>query len=224
MIYLYTGTPGSGKSYHAAQAIDKALRRGMPVISNFEVNLNPKKHKGKFVYIPTKDLRIDFMMEFARLNFSERKGESQGLIIIDEAQVPFNRRKPLFKNIIQWVDFMSIHRHYFYDIVLITQKHKSLDDQILGLVETEYKHRKLKNFGWKGYLMMFLFHKSFVAVEYWFPIQEKVGQTFFNCSKRIREFYNTFKKFDDNEDVAAAKEALNKKIAEFNAKKAGGTS
>ena len=53
MIYLYTGTPGSGKSYHAAEVVDRALRRKVPVIANFQVNLNPKKHKGEFVYIPT---------------------------------------------------------------------------------------------------------------------------------------------------------------------------
>lgn len=51
MIYLYTGTPGSGKSYHAAEVVDRALRRKVPVIANFQVNLNPKKHKGEFVYI-----------------------------------------------------------------------------------------------------------------------------------------------------------------------------
>lgn len=42
MIYLYTGTPGSGKSYHAAEVVDRALRRKVPVIANFQVNLNPK--------------------------------------------------------------------------------------------------------------------------------------------------------------------------------------
>ena len=48
MIYLYTGTPGSGKSLHLAEAIYKSLRRGQPVIANFEINTqNIKKRKGK---------------------------------------------------------------------------------------------------------------------------------------------------------------------------------
>ena len=51
MIYLYTGTPGSGKSYHAAQVVDRALHRNIPVIANFEVNPDPKRHKGEFIYI-----------------------------------------------------------------------------------------------------------------------------------------------------------------------------
>ena len=39
MIYLYSGTPGSGKSLHAAQQIYEALHvKKMLVITNFPVN------------------------------------------------------------------------------------------------------------------------------------------------------------------------------------------
>lgn len=34
-VVMYTGTPGSGKSYHAAEVVDRALRRKIPVIANF---------------------------------------------------------------------------------------------------------------------------------------------------------------------------------------------
>ena len=60
MITLYTGTPGSGKSYISAEMIDRALRRGIPVIANFEINVNPKKHKGEFIYIETLELNPEF--------------------------------------------------------------------------------------------------------------------------------------------------------------------
>ena len=38
MIYLYTGNPGSGKSYHAAIDIYNWLRSGKNVISSININ------------------------------------------------------------------------------------------------------------------------------------------------------------------------------------------
>ncbi len=39
MIYLFTGTPGSGKSLHTAQVIYYQLRSKKPCIANFDINL-----------------------------------------------------------------------------------------------------------------------------------------------------------------------------------------
>lgn len=215
MIYLYTGTPGSGKSYHAAQVVDRALRRKMPVIANFEVTLDEKKHKGEYIYIDTLDMTPDFFMSYAEEHFKPGRNEHQGIIIIDEAQIPFNSREGLNRNRMKWISFFSKHRHYFYDIILITQHDRMIDRQIRSLVETEYKHRKLTNFGAKGWLMIVIFHKMFVAVQYWYPIQEKVGSEFFNLSKRVCKLYDTFKRFE----TPSAQPALSDfaaKAAEFN--------
>ena len=38
MIYLYTGTPGSGKSYHVAKEIYFYLYHGRNIIANFSIN------------------------------------------------------------------------------------------------------------------------------------------------------------------------------------------
>lgn len=215
MIYLYTGTPGSGKSYHAAQVVDRALRRNMPVIANFEVNLDEKKHKGEYIYIDTLDMTPDFFMSYAEEHFKPGRNEHQGIIIIDEAQIPFNSREGLNRNRMKWISFFSKHRHYFYDVILITQHDRMIDRQIRSLVETEYKHRKLTNFGAKGWFMIVIFHKMFVAVQYWYPIQEKVGSEFFNLSKRVCKLYDTFKRFES----PTAQPALSDfaaKAAEFN--------
>lgn len=217
MIFLYTGTPGSGKSYHAAEVVDRALRRKLPVIANFEVNLNPKKHKGEFIYIDTLDMTPDFFMSYAEEHFIPGRDEHQGIIIIDEAQIPFNSREGLNRNRMKWISFFSKHRHYFYDIILITQHDRMIDRQIRSLVETEYKHRKLTNFGAKGWFMIVIFHKMFVGVRYWYPIQEKVSSEFFNLSRRVCNLYDTFKRFEascaqpSNSDFAV-------KAAEFNKK------
>lgn len=215
MIFLYTGTPGSGKSYHAAEVVDRALRRKMPVIANFEVNLNPKKHKGEFIYIDTLDMTPDFFMSYAEEHFKPGRDEHQGIIIIDEAQIPFNSREGLNRNRMKWISFFSKHRHYFYDIILITQHDRMIDRQIRSLVETEYKHRKLTNFGAKGWFMIVIFHKMFVGVRYWYPIQEKVSSEFFNLSKRVCRLYDTFKRFEVPSAQPAASDFA-AKAAEFN--------
>lgn len=215
MIYLYTGTPGSGKSYHAAQVVDRALHRNIPVIANFEVNPDPKRHKGEFIYIDTLDMSPDFFIQYAEDHFKPGKDEHQGIIIIDEAQIPFNSREGLNRNRMKWISFFSKHRHYFYDVILITQHDRMIDRQIRSLVETEYKHRKLTNFGAKGWFMIVIFHKMFVAVQYWYPIQEKVGSEFFNLSKRVCKLYDTFKRFD-NSDILKISDDFAAKAAEFN--------
>ena len=38
MIYLYSGTPGSGKSLHAAQTVRAHLKFHTPVIGTFHIN------------------------------------------------------------------------------------------------------------------------------------------------------------------------------------------
>ena len=227
MITLYTGTPGSGKSYTAAERIDRCLRRGMPVIANFEINVNPKKHKGEFIYVETLQLDPAFFMDYAEKHFDSRKGEGQGMIFIDEAQIPFNPRTGFgskdSKSRMAWINFFSKHRHYFWNVVLITQNDRMIDRQIRSLVEIERKHRDLKNFGSKGMLMRVIFRKRFVQVSYWYAIQEKIGSEFFSIKKRICKLYNTFKKFDNDKDNAADRrdksEDMKRKIAEFNAKR-----
>lgn len=217
MIYLYTGTPGSGKSYHAAEVVDRALRRKIPVIANFEVNLNPRKHRGEYVYIETLDMNPQIFIRYAEEHFFPGRNEHQGIIIIDEAQIPFNSRDGLNKNRMRWIDFFSKHRHYFYDIILITQNDRMIDRQIRSLVETEYKHRKLTNYGAKGWFMIVLFRKMFVAVEYWYPIQERVGSEFFNLRKSVCRLYDTFRKFDNSDGQSSREDVdMKSRIAAFN--------
>ena len=47
MIYLYTGTPGSGKSYHVARDIYFFLHYGRNVIANFDINYDAIPSRGK---------------------------------------------------------------------------------------------------------------------------------------------------------------------------------
>jgi len=55
MIKLYSGTPGSGKSFHLAVVMWDRLRNGKAVIANFPINYNLVKGRrasiGAFTYL-----------------------------------------------------------------------------------------------------------------------------------------------------------------------------
>lgn len=94
MIYLYLGTPGSGKSFHATQRIYDIMRSGVKtnIICNYPVNTdlifltnlgylkrritllfpklvfkkyNIKPVKGNFTYADNNTLSVDYLMKFA---------------------------------------------------------------------------------------------------------------------------------------------------------------
>lgn len=75
MISLYSGTPGSGKSVHAAKEIAIRLRReNAVVLGNFYFNTKAvKKGKGTYLYVPNHRLDPDRL-----LKFSQMPGQSPG--------------------------------------------------------------------------------------------------------------------------------------------------
>lgn len=72
-----------------------------------------------------------------------------------------------------------------------------LDRQIRALIEYEYIHRKISNFGWKGFLISaFAGGKLFVAVKMWYPMKERVGSEFFRAKKFYYSLYDSYARFD----------------------------
>ena len=64
MIYLYSGTPGSGKSLHTARVIYQSLRVGIPVVANFEINTEKiKRKKSEFVFVENYKLTPEYLIE-----------------------------------------------------------------------------------------------------------------------------------------------------------------
>ena len=69
MICLYSGTPGSGKSYHVTEQIFYSLRFGRNVIANFPIRVDKiKKCRGKFLYLDNQHMTIKALLEFAKVN------------------------------------------------------------------------------------------------------------------------------------------------------------
>jgi len=197
MIYLYSGTPGSGKSLNSVRDIVNKLKSGGNVIANFPIKIDLIKAKkgkqlGKFIYKENKDLTVKFLTEFALKNHVKGK-EAQTLIVIDEAQALFNSRDFRDKSRKEYNHFFSLHRHLGYNVILITQSDRLLDKQIRCLLEYEIKHRKINNFKLIGKMLPIT---TFACVTYWYGIREKVEVNFFSYSKKISDLYDSYALFD----------------------------
>lgn len=201
MIETFTGTPGSGKSLHMARKIMNWLRLGCTVIGTVQINRNlVKKYKGQYFYVDIYCLNPKELIAFARLHCKKGK-ESQVLLVIDECQRIFNARDWNAKDRRDWNEFFQVHRHFGYDVLLITQFTKLLDKQLLSLVEYNYIHRKVSNFGFMGWIMSAAtFGRLFVSVSEWFPIKAKIGSSFFLYNKKLGSFYDSYMAFDENHD------------------------
>ena len=93
-IWLYSGTPGSGKSFHAAKDIVKRLKKGGGLICNFPINedfVPAKKLRAHVEYWDNSELTAERLVAYA-LEHHEIGREGQTLVVIDECQIIFNCR------------------------------------------------------------------------------------------------------------------------------------
>lgn len=206
MIYLYSGTPGSGKSLHTAKIILDDLKRGYPVIANFEINKSlVKKGYENFTFRETFDLAPQWLMDFSKAYFGANKVKEDSItLIIDEAQMIFNPREWNNKDRLSWLKFFQVHRHYGYSIILVSQSDMMLDKQIRALIEYEQIHRKVSNYGIRGYLLQlaFLSPVLFCSVKYWYPMKLRIGSEFFKLHKKYFNLYDTFHDFSEKAETA----------------------
>ncbi len=199
MVYLYTGTPGSGKSLHVAEEILSKLMRGGNVVTNIPMSFVGHKIKGRYVYVSDEDIRkpffTDFLYDFAFDNHEKGK-ENQTLIVFDEAQRIWSSRMDRLKmsDVILWEDFFSLHRHIGYNVVMCTQNDRMLQRYIRSLAEYEVKHRKINNW---GFLFLLPF-KLFLTAEYWYGVKpmQKMGNSLFVFRKKYGRLYDSYVGYD----------------------------
>lgn len=199
MIYLYSGTPGSGKSLHMAQDIYWSVKNGHPVIANFDIDVTKIKNpKGQFIYLDNMHVTPDLLIKFSTVYFKDHKfKEGYIKLFLDEAQLLFNAREWNCKGRKEWLSFFTQHRKYGYDVYLVAQFDKMIDKQIRSLIEYEYVHRKVKNFGALGQVMnAFAGGGLILAVKRWYPIGEKIGTEGIRISSRYYSLYDTLNTFD----------------------------
>lgn len=192
MINIYTGTPGSGKSYHCTDLALKSIRRGTNVISTLFMDFSSVKDKRAiFEYVDIEDLTPKYLVEFAMKHHIKGK-EGQTTVIVDEAQIIFNCRDWGSSNTKEWNSFFPVHRHMGFNFILATQDDRKLDKQIRGLIETEYLHRNMKHSAlsvWLPYIP-----NIFLVLQRWYGVQGpagKLGKSFIFPKKEYRKYYDT---------------------------------
>lgn len=206
MIDLYSGTPGSGKSLHTAIRLYYWLRLGRPAICNFDIDLSRVRKKNpdtlQFHYLPNHQLTPAFLTAFSRNYFAGKViREDSILLVIDEAQLMFNARSWQQDGRSDWLSFFSQHRKYGYHVILIAQFDRMLDRQIRSVIEYEYVHRKVANYGLKGKALSLVMGTGvFVAVKVWYPMKEKVGHEFYRVRKKYYRLYDTYGDFSSEKE------------------------
>lgn len=201
MITLYSGTPGAGKSLHLASRLYHWMQyKNAPIIGNFHCDFSSiKKQRGSFLYLDNSELTPEWLLWFSK-NYSDYVGrrvkEGEILLVIDEAQLLFNSREWVKSDRAEWCSFFTQHRKLGYEVVLVAQFDRMLDRQIRSLIEYEWIHRKVSNFGIQGKIMsLFCGGRLFVAVKVWYPLKEKVGSEFFFYKKKFSDIYDTYALF-----------------------------
>ena len=192
-ISLYSGTPGSYKSFHAVKESLEWLRRGKNLITNFPLNYKNKLRrpiKGVYECVNNIDLTVDYLINFA-CEHHHPGLNAQTLLVVDEASIKFNSRDFNMKDRMGWINFFANHRHFNYDVILVTQSDIMIDKQIRQLIEHEYKHRAITNFKFIGRFLSLIFHGLHLYIDIWYPMQlhDKTHWCFFN--KRIADCYDT---------------------------------
>lgn len=198
-ITLYSGTPGSGKSYHACLDIWHKLKQGNKgLITNFPLNermISRMKKPCRHDYVDNSELTVRYLLDYEAI-YHRPMVENQTLLIIDEAQVIFNARDFQGSGRQEWCNFFAQHRKHGFNIILIAQFDRLLDRQIRCLIETEVRHRKLNNYGFGG-LLLGITGTYFVSIEYWYGGNKlKLGSDVYRFSKAKANIYNSFQMFD----------------------------
>ena len=198
-VYLYSGTPGSGKSLHVVKDIRDKLLRGGNVIANFPINLDnikPRKNKklGIFKYVDNDDLTVQYLFNFYK-KYHVKGKEKQTLLVIDECQTKFDPRDFRDKSRKSFNRFFSLHRKLGFNVILVSQNDRLVDRQIRCNIEYNVIHRKVNNYKFGRFIPF----PVFIAIEYWYGAKLKCNSNMFFYNKKLGSLYDTFMIFNEKD-------------------------
>lgn len=193
-ITLFTGTPGSGKSFHCTEIVVNSLKKGINIITNYPIDTSKiKDMKGEYIHLSEKYITVEYLKKHAK-KYHVKGKEKQTIVIIDEAQLLFNSRDWNSPDRKEWCSFFTIHRHLGFDFILATQKDDFIDKQIRGLIEYNHIHRNLKKSKLNN---IFPFMPTiFVEIVVWYSNNMKISSRFFRYKNYIGEVYDSYIFFD----------------------------
>ena len=199
MLQTYTGTPGSGKSYHIVDDMISHLKIGGVVVTNLELDLkNILKYHPKLTQKDLDERLIILPNEcitpklLYNLSFQHKNNPYARLLVIDEAGDLFNTREWNNSNRPAWLKFFRMHRHLRYNCILVSQHRKMLDKQIQWLFDVDVQHRNIKEFGFFGWFLHLIFPKLFVAVSVYVPLNAKSNSQAVWLKKKYYSCYDTY--------------------------------
>lgn len=201
MISLYTGSVGSGKSYHGTALGIEWINRGKHVIANYPLKFRDTK-RGRSQskrWIFKDDITVEWLMAMS-IEHGWFGKESQCLLQIDEAGIIFNSRdwQTQADQRKRWIKFLSQSRKFGYDIVFICQADRMIDKQIRGLVEYEVKHLKANNSFFMSFLSLFKV-TLFLYVYRWYQTKLKSNLRMEFYKPWIANRYDTMRTFNLDE-------------------------
>lgn len=202
MISLYSGTVGSGKSYHALLTGLQHVHTRTPyyVVANFDIRNKDRKESERWFFWPE-------IKPIDLISFSFEKGffgqEGRCLLIIDEAGVIFNSRDwtASKKERVDWINFFSQSRKFGYDIILVAQDDRMIDRQIRGLIEFNVVHFNMRKYWFLSFLP-FRFH---TAVYRWYHTKMKGSVDPFIIRKKYYSKYDSMKLFNIDDIIETLK-------------------
>ncbi len=206
MLITRTGTPGSGKTYHAIQQLLYDIKKNDKVIYITNIPIiyeNVAKFIKKDLDYVTKRIKVyDNIYITPKLLYSYyyKYPDFSFKLIFDEADDYLNARLWQRGDRMEWLQFLRMHRHLRFDVTLIAQVRKTLDKQILGLFDTDYSYRKVSKFGAIGTILWLFVRRIGYCVEIYVPVKARSHSSFFIFSKKIYKCYDSFtlRNYDSN--------------------------
>jgi hypothetical protein len=219
LIYLNTGTPGSGKTL---SAVKKIIKHRGPVITNIVLNL-PKNSQADITYVETYDLDPKRLFKFYKDKKPKHEGEL--LFVFDEAQQVLGCRDWNSEDRKAWISFMMEHRKLRYSVILICQWSKMLDKQIVPLVDYEWCYRRMSRFGMFGFFVFILtLGEKYLVVEKYKPLEMVIGKHLSMVGRKYYKYYNSYqiltKYLEDEEESQNVGVALNAETGQGDARTA----
>lgn len=183
-LYVYSGVPGSGKTYHAVR--DMVCNRS-PVVTNVRVSGIPDA-----AVLPISDIKPRLLMAFSDWWFSSHPyRENSLLLVVDEAQLLFNSRTWKDDDRLDWLAFLSQHRKYGYRCVFIAQSIQMIDKQFRCLCEFDVRHTAASSVSVATRFLSLLGLRLTCAKYYYFETDVLVMRDIYRIGRRVYRHYDT---------------------------------
>lgn len=150
MIIFFDGSPGSGKSYDAVRRIVDNLKTGKRVYTNIDGMDKPECREAISLLTGLSDEQMErnlIALKNEQVPYFWNYVEPQSLIVIDEAQKYFNVREWQTDKNNEFGAWASTHRHYGFNVFLLTVNLDRVDSSVRQLAEWTYRYRKANFFG-----------------------------------------------------------------------------